>query len=162
MTIHSCILVWKIPWKEEPGRLLSMGLQKTWTQTQQPSISHHACAHTHTHTHTSNLCVHAKSLQLCLTLCDLMDFSPPGSLSMGFSRQEYWSGLPSLLQGIFPTQGLNPHLLCLLHQQAGSLSLAPPGKPNYSSVDLNNTEIFGATLAFNIEAQSSKMALCKH
>ena len=29
-------------------------------------------------------------------------------LSMGFSRQEYWSGLPSLLQGIFPTQGLNP------------------------------------------------------
>ena len=32
-------------------------------------------------------------------------------LSMEFSRQEYWSGLPSLLQGIFPTQGLNPGLL---------------------------------------------------
>ena len=31
-------------------------------------------------------------------------------LSMGFSRQEYWSGLPFLLQGIFPTQGLNPGL----------------------------------------------------
>ena len=30
---------------------------------------------------------------------------------MEFSRQEYWSGLPSLLQGIFPTQGLNPGLL---------------------------------------------------
>ena len=28
-------------------------------------------------------------------------------LSMGFSRQEHWSGLPCLLQGIFPTQGLN-------------------------------------------------------
>ena len=27
--------------------------------------------------------------------------------SMGFSRQEYWSGLPFLLQGIFSTQGLN-------------------------------------------------------
>ena len=27
--------------------------------------------------------------------------------SMGFSRQEYWSGLPFLLQGIFPTQGSN-------------------------------------------------------
>ena len=26
---------------------------------------------------------------------------------MGFSRQEYWSGLPCLLQEIFPTQGLN-------------------------------------------------------
>ena len=32
-------------------------------------------------------------------------------LSMGFSRQEYWSGLPFLLQGIFPTQRLNPGLL---------------------------------------------------
>ena len=33
-------------------------------------------------------------------------------LSTGFSRQEYWSGLPCLLQGILPTQGLN---LCLWH-----------------------------------------------
>ena len=32
-------------------------------------------------------------------------------LSMGFSRQEYWSGWHSLLQGILPTQGLNPGLL---------------------------------------------------
>ena len=41
-------------------------------------------------------------------------FSTPWTiacLSMEFSRQEYWSGLPSLLQGIFPTQGLNPGLL---------------------------------------------------
>ena len=36
-------------------------------------------------------------------------------------------GSHSLLQGIFPTQGLNPHRLCLLHWQAGSLPLAPPG-----------------------------------
>ena len=32
--------------------------------------------------------------QLCLTLCDPMDCSPPGSSAMEFSRQEYWSGLP--------------------------------------------------------------------
>ena len=32
-------------------------------------------------------------------------------LSMGFSRQEYWSGLPALLQGIIQTQGLNLPLL---------------------------------------------------
>ena len=31
--------------------------------------------------------------ELCLTLCDPMDCSPPGSLSMEFSSQEYWSGL---------------------------------------------------------------------
>ena len=30
---------------------------------------------------------------------------------MGFSRQEYWRGLHFLLQGIFPSQGLNPDLL---------------------------------------------------
>ena len=31
-------------------------------------------------------------------------------LSVGFSRQEYWSGLPCPSPGIFPTQGSNPHL----------------------------------------------------
>ena len=36
----------------------------------------------------------AKSLQSCLTLCDPRDSSPPGSPSLGFSRQEHWSGLP--------------------------------------------------------------------
>ena len=35
-----------------------------------------------------------KSLQSCLTLCDPIDGSPPGSPSLGFSRQEHWSGLP--------------------------------------------------------------------
>ena len=38
-------------------------------------------------------------------------------------------GCHFLLQGIFLTQGLNPHLLSLLHWQVGSLPLAPPGKP---------------------------------
>ena len=36
-------------------------------------------------------------------------------LSIGFFRQEYQSGCHFLLWGIFPTQGSNPHLLCLLH-----------------------------------------------
>ena len=38
--------------------------------------------------------MHAKSLQSCQTLCNPMDCSLPVSVSMGFSRQEYWSGLP--------------------------------------------------------------------
>ena len=38
-------------------------------------------------------------------------------------------GCYALLQGIFPTQGSNLHLLCLLHQQEGSLPLVLPGKP---------------------------------
>ena len=48
-------------------------------------------------------------------------------LSMGFTKQEHWSGLHALLQGIFPTQGSNLSLLCLLHRQVGSLPRAPPG-----------------------------------
>ena len=36
----------------------------------------------------------AKSLQSCPTLCNPTDGSPPGSSILGFSRQEYWSGLP--------------------------------------------------------------------
>ena len=36
----------------------------------------------------------AKSLQPCPTLCNPIDGSPPGSPSLGFSRQEHWSGLP--------------------------------------------------------------------
>ena len=124
----------------------------------------------------------AKSLQLCLTLCDPTDGSPPGSPvpgilqartlewvaisfsnawkwkvkvkslgcvrllaipwtaahqappSMGFSRQEYWSGVPlpsptgvgshPLLQGTFPTQGSNPGFTL----QADSLSTELSGK----------------------------------
>ena len=50
-------------------------------------------------------------------------------LSMRFFRQEYWSGCHALLQGIFPTEGSNPDLLCLLHWQVCSLPLAPSGKP---------------------------------
>ena len=30
--IHSNIVAWEIPWTEEPGRLQSMGLQKSWTR----------------------------------------------------------------------------------------------------------------------------------
>ena len=36
----------------------------------------------------------AKSLQSCPTLCDPIDGSPPGYPTLGFSRQEHWSGLP--------------------------------------------------------------------
>ena len=52
-------------------------------------------------------------------------------LSMGFSRKEYRNGCHDLLQEIFPTQGSNPCLLCLLNWQGGrgSLPQTPLGKP---------------------------------
>ena len=52
--------------------------------------------------------MHAKSLQLCPTLCDPMDYSLPGFSVMEFSRQEYWSGLPCPLPGDLPDAGIEP------------------------------------------------------
>ena len=50
-------------------------------------------------------------------------------LSMGFSRQEYWGGLPCSPSGDPPDSGLNRRLLSLLHWQVDSLPLVPPRKP---------------------------------
>ena len=77
----------------------------------------------------ANVC--AKSLQSCLTLCDPMDCSPPGSSVHGDSPGKNTGvGCHALLQGIFPTQGSNLDLLHLLHCQAVSLPVAPLGKPS--------------------------------
>ena len=72
------------------------------------------CRHCH--------CVHA---QLCLTLYDHLDSSPPGSSVHGIlSGKNTGAGCYFLLQRIFPIQGLNLHLLHLLHCQADSLPLS--------------------------------------
>jgi len=74
MVTRSSILAWKIPWTEEPGRLQSMGSQR---------VEHDLATEV------------SEVTQSCPTLCDPMDSSlhqaPP---SVGFSRQEYWSGFP--------------------------------------------------------------------
>ena len=61
--------------------------------------------------------------QSCLTLCDPM--SCQASLSMGFFRQEYWSGLPFPSPGDLPNPGIEPRLPIL---QADSLVSKPLGK----------------------------------
>ena len=51
-------------------------------------------------------------VQLCLTLCDPVAVAcqAPLTMTMEFSTQQYWSGLPFPLQGIFLTLGSNPAL----------------------------------------------------
>ena len=73
--------------------------------------------------------MYAKLLVLCPTLCDPMDLSPPGSSVHGILQARILTGVGCcfLLQGIFPTQGSYPHVLHLLHWQAGSLPPGPPG-----------------------------------
>ena len=75
-------------------------------------------------------CLCAKSLQLCPIFCNPMDYSPPGSTVHADSPGKNTGvGCHSLLQGIFPTRGSNPYLLCLLHWQSGYLPLVRTGKP---------------------------------
>ena len=53
------------------------------------------------------MCVSAKLLQSCPTLCDPMDCSPQAPPPMGFSRQD-WSGLPCPPPGDLPGPGIEP------------------------------------------------------
>ena len=57
-----------------------------------------------------SLCLWAQSLQSCLTLCDPINCSPPGSHnpSVGCSRQEYWNALPFPPPGDLPNPGVKP------------------------------------------------------
>ena len=65
----------------------------------------------------------------CPTLCDAMDCSPPGALSVGFSRQEYWSGLPFPSPGDLPgseTEPVSPV------SAGGFFTTQPPGNSTYN------------------------------
>ena len=57
--------------------------------------------------------VRAQSLQLCPTLCDSMDYSLPGFSVKGFSRQEYWSGLPCSSPGALSNLGIELASTCV-------------------------------------------------
>ena len=61
--------------------------------------------------------------QSCPTLCHSMDCTPPAPLSMGLSRQEYWSGLSCPSPCVLPNPGIERGSSAL---QADSLPSEPP------------------------------------
>ena len=75
-------------------------------------------------------CVHAKSLQLCPTLCGPMDHSPPGSSVHGIlqARILEWVAMSSSRGSSQPRDQTRVSSI-YLHWQAGSLPLVTPGKP---------------------------------
>ena len=96
---------------------------------------------------------HARLLQLCLTLQPYA-LQPARLLNPWDSPDKNTGvGCHTVLQEIFPTQGLNPCLLHLLHWQVGSLPLASPGKPNdiisYIIFSLLLDLVFGWTFSFS-------------
>ena len=62
-------------------------------------------------------------------------------LSMGFSRQEYWSGLPFPSPGDLPDPGTEPGSPAL---QADSLPSEPPGKPSHSQFKQDTCDTMAA------------------
>ena len=75
----------------------------------------------------------AQSLQSCLTLATLWTVACQAPLSMGFSRQEYWSRLPFSSPGDLPNPGIEPGSPAL---QADSLLTELQGKA-MNSLTLN-------------------------
>ena len=80
---------------------------------------------------TYSACLRAHSVASVVSnSATLWTIASQALLSMGFSRQEYWSGLLWLPTGDLPNSGIDfVSLNKYLHWQAGSLPLAPPGKP---------------------------------
>ena len=66
----------------------------------------------------------AKSIQLCPTLCNLWTVAYHGPLSMRFSRQEYWCGLPFPPPGDLLDPGIEPTSPASPAVQADSLPLS--------------------------------------
>ena len=71
-------------------------------------------------------CVRAQS---CLTLCDLTAVALQAPLSMGFSGQEYWSGLPFLPPGDLPHPGIEPASPASSALTGRFFTFEPPWKP---------------------------------
>ena len=69
--------------------------------------------------------------QLCPTLVTPWTVARQAPLSVGFSRQEYWSGLPFPSPGDLPDPGIKPRSPAL---QADSLPAEPQGKPKNTGV----------------------------
>ena len=87
-------------------------------------ISHtHTPTHTHTHTHSVCACSVTSVVSDSLQPSQIVAHQAP--LPMGFSRQEYWSGLS------FPSPGdlLNPRTESVSYWQADSLPLSHLGSP---------------------------------
>ena len=82
-----------------------------------------------------DVCVCAHSLSCVCLSVTLWTIAPRLLCPWDSSGKNTGVDCHALLQGIFPTQGSSPHLLCLL--QAGSLPPVPPGKP-FRCVKLSN------------------------
>ena len=143
MAIHSSILFWRIPWREESGGLQSMGSKRVrhdWATN--TFISGGAQKNMKkVRVYMLLLLSHFSHVRLSATPWAIAHQIP---LSMEFSRQEYWSGLPFSSPGNLPNPGIEPVSPAL---QEDSLLFEPPGKP----IIINTLKLFLMVYCRHIE-----------
>ena len=110
MATHSSVLAWRIPRTAEPGGLPSMGPAQSRTRLKGLS--------------SSSSSVHAKSLQLCPTLCDPMGCSPPVSSVHGILQARILERVAIPFSRDPPNLGIEPSSLVARVLQADSLLLS--------------------------------------
>ena len=81
----------------------------------------------------NNICHCCLVTKSCLTLCDPMDMAHQTPLSMGFPRQEYWSGLSFSSPGDLLNPGIKPSSPALA---GGFFTTHPPEKPKNNLICL--------------------------
>ena len=119
---------YEMAWQRD-GREFPIDLKKALVTDLMSLIifSDYSCSLSH---YWVSMCVRAKSLQLCPTLCDPRDSSLPGSSVHGILRERILERvtMPSS-RGSSQPRDRTYVSLCLLQRQAGSLPLASPRNP---------------------------------
>ena len=79
--------------------------------------------------------------------------------SMGFSRQEYWSGLPFPSPGDRPNSGIQPGSPAF---QADALTSEPPGKPTWSIQLINSDRAWMPVMVLSTSGPCGKLIILVH
>ena len=104
MATHSSVLAWRIPGMGEPGGLPSMGSHRVGHDWSDLAA---AAAALHRVSNRMHVCMLSCFCHVWL-FATLWTVAHQAPLSMGFSRQGYWSGLPFPSPGDLPNPGIEP------------------------------------------------------
>ena len=174
MATHSSILAWKIPWTEEPGGVQSMGSQR---------VRHNWAQHTHKGGHALPW-LFSSVTQSCLTLCNPMDCSMPGSpvhhqlleltqthvhLAGDAIQPSHSLSCLLFLPSIFPSNRVfsNESVLCIRWPKYWSFSFSISPSNEYSGlisfrIDLLDLLAVQGTLKSLLQYHSSKASVLWH